>query len=305
MHADQSPISRSWLCAIALIGLMASLSGCCREVTTQAYWGPTKTISAVAAEVNANNELIPTLWANTTFRAKVVDQGRSYSIGGSGVLLYRRPGDLFLRGNDAILGPIFEIGSNGNDYWMKLIPQVETAWYGAYRNLGRPCVAPLPIRPDLLIEVLGVSTFNTRLLEQPVPVMRFNHEADAYMFVWNIRLADRWAAQKEVWYDRQSLQPKKVILFDENGRTLLSATLSGTVQVDVAELPESKRPMMTREYNIYFPESQAELQLTLSDVALKKTNKRVTVPNNLSFRKPGDDQWGVNQVINVDANCGD
>jgi len=44
--------------------------------------------------------------------------------------------------------------------------------------------------------------------------------------VWNVRVPDRYVAQKEVWYDRKTKLPIKVLLFDPNGRVVLRADLS-------------------------------------------------------------------------------
>ena len=58
--------------------------------------------------------------------------------------------------------------------------------------------------------------------------MRFNNDAWAYMLVWNKPLRDRWAAEKEVWYDIVTKLPKLVLLFDANGRVLSKqATIIG------------------------------------------------------------------------------
>ncbi len=275
--------------------------GCCRVDKVQPYTGPTLPMRDVVSRVNSNNELIPTLWTNIDFGGSVMDKGRRWTIpSGSGVLLFRRPGDLFIRGS-TVFGPVFEVGSNAETYWLKLVPQINTAWHGLYRNLGKPCVEPLPIRPDLLVEVLGVGTFNTNFLEQPVPVMRVEHDRRAYVFTWNVRLADRWAVQKEVWYDIESFNPTKVVLFDANGRTVLRADLEGALQLEASELPADKRPFVAKTYTIEFMDSQTRLELKLFEPKLKKGR----LPNNGSFRMPGDDQWGVEKVINVDANCTD
>ncbi len=53
----------------------------------------------------------------------------------------------------------------------------------------------------MVLEVLGVGMIGSNFLAPPAPVMRFNNDTHAYMFVWSVPLADRWAAQKEIWYD--------------------------------------------------------------------------------------------------------
>ena len=132
--------------------------------------------------------------------------------------MYRAPREFALVGSKSPIGTVVKIGSNQDDYWFSLPAQggPDTAWWGRYKYLGADCTQPIPIRPDLLLEVLGVLTINPDLNQLPVPVMRFNHGADAYMFIWNTRSprADRWLASKEVWYDRTTLQPTMVVGFD-------------------------------------------------------------------------------------------
>ncbi|GIW75248.1 MAG: hypothetical protein KatS3mg104_0311 [Phycisphaerae bacterium] len=65
--------------------------------------------------------------------------------------------------------------------------------------------AVLPVRPDLMAEVLGVGPINSDLLKEPFPVVRFNNDQRAYMLTWQVLLSDRWVVQKEVWYDVQTL----------------------------------------------------------------------------------------------------
>ena len=40
------------------------------------------------------------------------------------------------------------------------------------------------MRPDMVMEVLGIRQVGTSLLSQPVPMLRFNNAADAYMVDW-------------------------------------------------------------------------------------------------------------------------
>jgi hypothetical protein len=254
-------------------------------------------MSDVVGRVNWNNEQVKSLWAYADIVVDIDDNGHNTHAGLSGVLLFRRPTDLLLRGKDAILGPVFEVGSNSETYWLKIVPQVDTAWYGSYANIGKTSTKGLPIPPDLLVEVLGVSLFNTNFLQQPVPVMRFDSDMDVYEFTWTVRLQDHWAAQKTVRYDRATLNPVYVSLYDENGRPLVWANLKYPVPVEVAGTPRDKWPRVASSYDLHFPDSHTELKLSLSNVALKHG----AVPSDASFRMPSDDTWGVKNVIQVDA----
>src|SRR5690606_20580822 len=104
-------------------------------------------------------------------------------------------------------------------------------------------------------EVLGVSNIETDFLAEPAPVMRFNNDADAYMFIWIVQGPNRLIARKEVWYDRQTKLPKLILLFDDDGRIVLRAYLSEHQRIAVSDLPETEQPMIATRYNLFFPDS--------------------------------------------------
>jgi hypothetical protein len=294
----------------ALIYLAMFLVGCCpKQPETRPPWfGETRTIYEVVEQINANNQLIPTLYASVDIKDLVVTdaKGDEDSYSGDGELMYRRPGNLSFIGNHPVAGEMFRMGSNADNYWIA-IPRAKQAWWGHHRNVGKKCVQALPIRPDLIVEVLGVSTTDTNLLAPSFPVMRFNHDAHAYVFVWHDRQPDRLIAAKEIWYDRESLAPIKVLLFDTNGRTILKATLGEHQTIEVPELPTERRPKIATLYQLEFPGSKAKLDLKLTDVALTYRNRRgIVFPNNNSFTTPLN-KWPVEveKVVQVDKACAD
>lgn len=294
----------------ALILLLATvvLSPGCRPrrdgatATQPPYVGPTQPMAEVVAEINANNAAVPTLWARHYFEANIVDEKeQSHFVNGDGVLLYQSPRGMRLVGTKAAAGTVFELGSTDDRYWLTLVPERDTMWWGWYRNLGKPCVdlRAMPVRPDLVLEVLGVATINTNFLEPPAPVMRFNNDADAYMFVWSVPLAGRWAARKEIWYDRATKLPRRVFLFDENGRVVLRARLSRHAAVEVAEVPQERWPRVARAYDLFFPDTGSTMSFELDEVALDRKG----VPTQRGITFPADPT--VRQVIQLDENCVD
>src|SRR5262249_24483323 len=155
---------------------------------------------------------------------------------------------------------------------------------GTYQNLARINADEIPIRPDLILEVLGVQSIPVDLLKQPVPVLRFNNDNDAYMIVWNAQLADRWIAQKEVWYDRTTKLPKAVLLYDADGRVILRAYLADHQPVRTDDVPREQWPMVATSYRLFFPDSGSVVQFSLKeDLASKRNGK----PDARSFTYPG------------------
>jgi hypothetical protein len=308
------------LCLILLFGVPALLALGCqskgdkgRLPRTRPWTGPTQTMAQVVQEINANNLRLPTLWARHTFEATIVDENRQgHFVNGDGAILYRSPQaergrGMLVVGDKPILGRIFEIGSTEERYWLKVAERLDTMWYGSYEHLGKPCVQKVPIPPALVAEVLGVGTFGTDFTQFPAPVMRFNPDAHAYMFVWVVPQTNpsRLAAQKEIWYDRVTKRPTMVILFDENGRVQLRAHLSRHRQVDVEDtnLPPERRPWVATIYRLYFPENGSKMSFDLSEVRL--SNKGVPDRRGIVFPGENPDDAGVSKVIQLDKDCVD
>jgi hypothetical protein len=283
------PITRT-LAPLACV--VAILAGCAPHPSgPQPYTGPTDPLDKVVNDVNANNSKITTLRCSHTFEATLVDdKGKARTFSGGGYLLYTKPDNVLLTASGVI--PYFEIGANDQRYWFTAFPdEASTQWWGDKQKLTDAAARQIPIRPDLILEVLGVSEINTNFLEPPVPVMRFNNDARAYMLVWNRPLTTRWAAEKEVWYDLETKLPRLINLFDANGRIILRAYLA-----DHQDVPETGGKIATR-YDLFFPENKSRMSFHLTEVRPYIQQKRIRIPNPDSFAFPAEP--GVRKQIEI------
>ncbi len=275
-----------------LLGTMVAV-GCDRNKPTKpAYFGPTLPLVQLVDQINLHNARIDSIWADGSFRANLIDPKTKDVTRGDGdaILLYMPRKNLRLVGR--VLGNrIFEIGSNEDRYWMIAYDKADTMWWGNHRLIDSKGANLLPVRPDLLAEVLGVGAINDDLLKEPVPVLRFNNDQDCYMLTWQVPLSDRWVVHKEVWYDRQTLLPKLVLLFDANGRIVLRAYLSNHQPVEGYE----PTLQIASEYAMFFPDTGSTFTVKLSQIKRQSKN----VPTARSFNFPGDNA-GVSKVIQVD-----
>jgi hypothetical protein len=271
---------------------VALLAGCRPiEKTRPPYDGPTDPMWKVVQDVNANNNKITTLRCRHSFEATLVDdKGKSRSFSGDGYLLFMKPDSLLLTAGGVI--KYFEVGANDQRYWFTAFPdEVSTQWWGEKSKFNDEAAKQIPIRPDLILEVLGVSAINEDFLEPPVPTLRVNNDDWSYMLVWNRPLNNRWVAEKEVWYDIKSKLPKNILLFDRNGRVILRAYLTEHKPV------EDSGGMIATKYDLYFPETKSHMSFHLTDVKDKIKNGRVTIPNPNSFSFPEDP--GVKKQIEI------
>ena len=288
---------------------VAFLVACChpkKPQTKPPYVGETQAMYDVVKEINRNNNKLPTLWASIDkMEISFLDEKRKrHDETLHGSLLYRSPRDVKLNGSADVVGNVLEIGSNRDNYWLiARKPGPDQAWWGRYKYLGDPRSKPIPVSPALVLEVLGVSTINEDFNALPVPVMRFNNDSDAYMFIWNAKFPDRWVATKEIWYDRATKRPMKVFLFDANGRIILSARLDKHKPVEVPDLDKDQWPVVATEYRLNFPDNGSWMHLVLDEVQLKHNIRKVTVPNDLTFRF-SPDSLDVSTVTQLDEDCG-
>src|SRR5439155_17717710 len=144
------------------------LTGCVHHPppAKPAYVGPTQSMYEVVEAINGNNRKLPALWASMKhngMEASIVDDhGKRHDEVLGGTLLYRAPSDVKVLGHHDVAGDVVQIGSNKDVYWLiAKDPGPDTAWWGRYKYLGHECAQPIPIRPDLVLQVLGVSTINT------------------------------------------------------------------------------------------------------------------------------------------------
>src|SRR5690606_3456684 len=129
-----------------------------RDLQTRPPWfGPTETISEVVSQINRNNRAITSLWAAHDFEPDIVDEtSRSHFVNGDGTLLFARPFNFRLLGVKPVVGRVFDIRADADRYWLLVPEQLRRMWWGHFDGVGKPCVQQLPIRPDLLLEVLGL-----------------------------------------------------------------------------------------------------------------------------------------------------
>jgi hypothetical protein len=286
---------------------LALLAAGCRPpppaVSPKAYFGPTDPIDVVIRDINLNNTRVQTLWASGTFEANLVDENRkSHFVNGTVTLVHEKPSGLRVIGSKDLAGTVFDIGSNDDRYWLIVAGDVDTMWWGRYdAPRADDGDTGIPIRPELIIEVLGIGDIETNLRRDPVPVMRFNNDADAYMLVWHVSLPDRIVAQKEVWYDRQTKRPKLVLLFDEHGRVVLRAYPSRFVPLPGDDgRPDPLGPQVASVYDLFFPDTRSSLRLEFEDVLPSNDG----APSELSFRFPTPQRAKVSKIISLDGDRG-
>lgn len=278
---------------LLLLGTVTSMTfvGCAKPpppVAPSAYTGPTMPLDDLLAAINRNNGRITTMQANGGFLLGTPQDGE---INGTLTLFHTKPNQLRILCNKDAAGRVADLGTDGERFWMFTAGKKPTTWIGT--NLGPARASPeIPISPELLVDVLGIATMNLDLLAQPVPTLRFNPDYDAYMLTWHQPLKDRWVTLREVWYDRSTLQPRRIWLFDRDGRVVVRAKLDRFEPMRTSE--SESTPLTARSFELFFPENKTSFRFWLDGVR----DRRNGMPNRLSyqFNPPGESE----RIINLD-----
>lgn len=263
---------------------------------------PVLTLPQLVTEINRNNAALQTLYAQHSFEGDFTDPRtkKSRFLNGSGDLFMLKPRDFLFRAKHDPLGEVFRMGSDQERFWFIVKEGDEGMWWGHHRNAGKPCMREMPVRPDLVGEVLGIMDVPTDLVHPPFPTIRYNSDSKAYMLVWNAPLPDRWYAQKEIWYDQRTLRPTLVLLFDRDGKIVLRAYLAQHKQVEAEGRPREQWPWVATNYRLFFPETRSKMTINLSDVALRT---RTGQPRPGMIRFPEEVDVPDDKVVQIDVDC--
>jgi hypothetical protein len=284
------------LARAALLSLAMLLVGCASRPALKqpsgAYFGETDPPDILIARLEARNQHLPTLWARLgdfEVWANNPQTGKTdYVNGAGGYLLYRAPAEFRLRGSKPGAGMIFELGLSPQRYWLAApAPGPDVMWWGTVGAATDPA-AEIPIRPELVQHVLALGP----LQEGVRPLLRFNNDQDAYMLLFCRQDATGLRVEKEVWYDRATLNAKLVILFDMNGRAVLRAYLSEHRPVSGAA---AEAATVATAYDLFFPSTRSRMLIKLESVRLENNG----VPSAASFTFPPSEIVGT--VRNIDA----
>ena len=276
---------------LTLPSILFVIQGCCPKCPDPNAFHPNpplRSVSDVISAINANNQKIPTLWATLNYTATIKEKGQTHSItSDDGTLLFMRPNRFRLVGNKEFVGPVFDMGVNDTEFWLEVKPT--NAMYSAtFAQLAQASGTRInfPIRPDLVAEVLGVSTFNQNLLDPPFPIMRYEASTDSYVFLFARQGPHKYFAQREIWYDRTTLRPRRLVLYDLEGSPQLDARLTSDKPVQVPDQPRDQWPVIAGDFKLFFPDTGNHMEFSLKDIRLYREMRRTLIPNDGSFDKP-------------------
>jgi hypothetical protein len=273
----------TWLLALCLIG-------CTNKAVEEDVAPPLREpvpLGDLVERINANNEQLPSLWARGYFETIIKESPEQQGnfVNGQIIVQHLKPGMLRAKAEKAAIGDLFDFGTDGDVLFIRL-PQEDQLFLGTVGNLDPDKTQGLPIRPDLVLQVLGVNLLPTDLTQFPAPTLRYDPDGDLHRvaFVEPATTGQpRLTVTKEVWYAVSSdgpPRPVRVILNDEAGRPVLSATLRNHQPIGDGD----DAPLIATRFLLFFPETGGKMRIDLEQLMIQKPARRgPPVPNQRTF----------------------
>lgn len=257
-------------CFFAAVAL-AFLTGCPPKDRTPAPAAlvPDLSTSEIREAYNNRVAAIERMRAQAVVEVGWVDEkDKSHWQQGDGPLIIRKPHDLALAIGK--LGNVmFWLGRNADRYWFfELNPpdnQPPIAYVGQIDELDqlRPNQLPLPIRPDQLIDFLGI----TNLPDDFEVVPAAGQGPGVYL----LREHDIPGASRRYWWLDEKLRPTRIGFIGTDGEVVAEAALSAYKPLPLAGSPPGAWPDVATRIEIKLPANRANVLLNLSDLTTEKS----------------------------------
>lgn len=204
-----------------------------------------------------------------------------------GPLVYVKPRSLYLDlrqfGSTAV-----RVGSNPHEYWLWVKPRTDTLWWGKYELLAGLEENDIPIRPDQLIEALGIEELPTEPDITGSPIYRVAEEHHQLIFC-QLDAAGPALISKEYWLDRRPpFLIRRIVFRDRQGRVWMHAELDE--HRPAADVPAL---LMASRIRIRWPEAEGSMDLRIA----RWENSLSLSPDAPAFQRPS----GAGRYIQVDS----
>ncbi len=212
----------------------------------------------VIARVNANNRMMDFLLraGGVSATVKYVDEGGPASLELSGILLYRKPRDLYLGLKHTLdVTPVMEIGSNDEQFWVWKRQKERRYWWGEHERMGDVVEASIPVRPDHLLEVLGLEDLPTETTGPDGPLFWIGSSRYELIFLDRDDTGQSYITRTIDIDRREPFLVRSIVHFRPDGHPVMSAKL---FRYEVIQGSEVLAP---RKIEIKWLERQSQVKL--------------------------------------------
>ena len=211
---------------LGLVALLVLVAGCPPKAVVPPL-SPLPIGQAVSV-VNTNTQRISGgLKATGAVCGWVVDEdGRKHRFDLNGKLLVIPPRHLRFDVQNALGRTEFLLGSNADRFWLHLERDADTFRFGRHATPDAQRAVSLPLRPDWLIEALGLSGLPTDTTGMGGPVQVVESESQRLLFI-SYDEAGQGMVRREYWLSRYAPRLVERVAFrDKIGVELMRSSLS-------------------------------------------------------------------------------
>ncbi len=258
---------------------------------------PPRETADIVSAINANAALLDrALWSNniSVYAQFKDDRGHGHAFNFDGTLLYQRPLNLRIDLRPAMGDNVMQIGSNTDDYWAWVEPELHAMHWGHHRNSGKPCSGKVSVRPDQLVFALGLSKLPSPEDGLVGPGRKYGKQFDILYYMQpdaNYRIA------REYWVERTPPYQVRIVNFrDRFGRVVMTAQLQ-----DYRQTWEGG-PQAACDVSIGWPLDEGWLRLSIASLS-GITNDKV---KSGVFDRPAADRLPKSiraNIVQVDEDC--
>lgn len=291
-------LGRGWgwrLLPVASLGMvLAALSGCIDGDEPGA--GPVEQqepIEVVVRRVNQNNGAMDFVLrgVGSASGRYLKSNGKTEPFSQSAKLLYRRPRDLYLKLEHTLGEDVMEIGSNQGEFWVWKRIDNDVYWWGRHDQMDPQAEADLPIRPDHLVEVIGLGDLPVQADPVRGPLFEVLPERYQFTFLDN-RGGGALRAAKRVRVDRRPpFLVREVDYLRPNGRPSMTAKLSRYRTVDGTSV------LVPHHVVLDWPDRRERLELEFNRMDRFEDVRKAAA----QFRSPREQGRDVGEQIRVDT----
>lgn len=330
---------RRFLVALGCVGCLLGGLGCPPgpPVQVESPAPPLRSLNEIVSAVEDNAaRLDRALWSQSvsvTARFKD-DHGKEHVYNLDSNFLFQRPQRLRMDLRPGLGDQVMQIGSNDDDFWIWIEPELRTMRWGRHRHVGKPCAGTVEVRPDQLAASLGLSGLPGPERGLLGPVRKFGRQYDILQYLRETtdevaeddafdgqdlateafarRLLDlepglddvscsplpgrSYILDREYWIDRFPPHQIRVTLFrDGVGRISMSAFLD-----DYRPAWEGG-PQVPHAISIIWPKDDGKF--TMSIAQLKGMPAAKVGPKAFARPRPEDLPPKIETIIQVDETC--
>lgn len=230
------------------------------------------------ARVNANNRMIGdtlqgrAVSARGQFRDHEAGITRHFDLAGG--FLYRRPRFLYLDLRQ-LGSTVLQVGSNAEEFWVWLKPEVDTLWWGRYADLDDDAAGRIPVPPQHLLDALGLSELPEDSVSPEGPYFRVVDAYHQLLYVRGAEAGEGYVA-REYWLDRwPPYLIRRLVLRDASGRPTMEADLDAFRRIRGSEALAAHR------IRVLWPQDGARLDLHIGEYRLRPE----VGPDSVAFRR--------------------